>query len=201
MMDPGPVAAVSPYVTAAFGLAGSLIGGLIAGTVAIRAGREAREAAEHAWMRDSRRQIYDRFLTNAQRLLVACEKYEDVRLHQRAGDPKQPAEAVHAVEEAYLNLIEVYGVVQTVAELRVVEAARAYVYRLLVVQKRVGTQSVSGPFTYNRVSPWIRRARHVTIDAMREELGLRDRARPPEPYNPFVGTEPELENLYPQRWP
>ena len=150
-------------------------------------------------MRDSRRQIYDRFLTNAQRLLVACEKYEDVRPNQQAGDTKQAVEAKDAVEEAYFNLMEVYGVVQTVAELSVVEAARAYVYRLLVVQKRVASQRVFGPFTYNRVSPWIRRARHATIDAMREDLGLRDSARPPEPYNPFVGTEPELESLYPQR--
>lgn len=193
-----PVAAVSPYVTAAFGLAGSLIGGLIAGTVALRAGERAREAAERAWMRDSRRQIYDRFLTNAQRLLVACEKYEDVRPNHRADEPKRTADVMDAVQEAYLNLMEVYGVVQTVAELQVVEAARAYVYRLLVVQKRVGSQSVSGPFTYNRVSPWIRSARHATIDAMREELGLLDSARPPKPYNPFVGTDPELERSYPQ---
>jgi hypothetical protein len=55
-------AAVSPYVTAAFGLAGSLIGGTIAGTVSLVVARQARDAAEHSWIRDNRREIYDRFL-------------------------------------------------------------------------------------------------------------------------------------------
>jgi hypothetical protein len=36
----------SAYVAAGFGLAGSLIGGLIAGTVSLRVARQAREAAE-----------------------------------------------------------------------------------------------------------------------------------------------------------
>ena len=49
----------TPYVAAAFGLAGSLIGGLIAGTVSLRVARQAREAAESSWMRDSRRGIFD----------------------------------------------------------------------------------------------------------------------------------------------
>ena len=62
-----PILAASAYVAAVFGLAGSLIGGLIAGTVSLRVARHAREAAERSWMRDSRREIYDRFLANAYR--------------------------------------------------------------------------------------------------------------------------------------
>src|SRR5947207_4300396 len=121
-----PVAAVSPYVTAAFGLVGSLIGGIIAGTVAIVAARSARQAAERAWMRDSRRQIYDRFLTDAQKLLVPCEKYENVHGNAEAGGAVVAEESTGAVQGAYLNLVEVYGVIQTVAEVPVVEASRAY---------------------------------------------------------------------------
>jgi uncharacterized membrane protein YhiD involved in acid resistance len=75
-----PLVAVSAYVTAALGLAGSLIGGAIAGTVSLLVARQAREAAERSLMRDSRREIYyDRFLTNAQRLPLACEGSKSLR--------------------------------------------------------------------------------------------------------------------------
>jgi hypothetical protein len=67
------IVAASAYVAAAFGLAGS---------ADWRHDRRHRQparrkagagAAERSWMRDSRRAIYDRFLTNAQKLLIACE--------------------------------------------------------------------------------------------------------------------------------
>jgi hypothetical protein len=49
----------SPYVSAAFGLAGALIGGAIAGMVSLKVARDARDAAERNWVRDSRREICD----------------------------------------------------------------------------------------------------------------------------------------------
>ena len=45
----------------------------------------------------------------------------------------------------------------------------------------------------------IRSARHDTIEAMRNELGLDDSARPPSDYNPFAGTD--LERQYGARAP
>jgi hypothetical protein len=184
----GPLLAVSAYVTAAFGLAGSLIGGAIAGTVSLLVARQAREAAERSWMRDSRRDIYDRFLTNAQKLLIACEA-------SRA-DTEQAAEAV---EHAHLNFFEVYGVVQTVAERPVVDAARVYAYRLLELggAMRRGRGSQLDPAKFDRVAQLVRFARHDTIDAMRSELGLAGSARPPKGFNPFGGTD--LEDLYTAR--
>jgi hypothetical protein len=196
MLWDGPLLAVSAYVTAAFGLAGSLIGGAIAGTVSLLVARQAREAAERSWMRDSRRDIYDRFLTNAQKLLIACEA-------SRA----DTEEATGAVEHAHLNFFEVYGVVQTVAERPVVDAARVYAYRLLELGGAVrqgrrlkdapSSSSHLDPAKFDRVAQLVRFARHDTIDAMRSELGLAGSARPPKGFNPFDGTD--LEDLYAAR--
>jgi gas vesicle protein len=183
-----PIAAVSPYVTAAFGLAGVLIGGLIAGTVSLVVARQAREAAEKAWIRDSRREIYDRFLTNAQKLLIACEASKDGYRNEEAEKTED------ALEAAHVDFFEVYGVVQTVAERPVVDAARVYAYRLWELKEGLSSKSVLGPENFDRVAQLIRRGRHDTIDAMRTELGLDGSARPPEGYNPFLGTD--LENQY-----
>jgi hypothetical protein len=172
-------------MTAAFGLAGSLIGGGIAGTVSLVVARQAREAAESGWIRDSRRDIYDRFLTNAQRMLIACE------VSDNAGHADEAAEAV---ERAHFDFFEVYGVVQTVAERAVVDASRIYGYRLLALKGTLDSTGVLGREKFDRVAQLIRLARHDTIDAMRAELGLVNSARPPEDYNPFVGTD--LEDHY-----
>lgn len=176
-----PLLAVSAYVTAAFGLAGSLIGGAIAGVVSLLVARQAREAAERSWMRDSRREIYDRFLTNAQKLLIACED---------AGGTEEEKEAV---EEAHVDFFEVYGVVQTVAERPVVDAARVHGYRLLELSEagRRGSPSAAERARLDRVAQLVRLARHDTIDAMRAELGLAGSARPPADFDPFRGTDLE----------
>jgi hypothetical protein len=61
-----PILAANPYVIAVLGFAGALRGGFIAGTVSLLVAKHTRDAAERAWIRDSRRQIYDRFLTAAE---------------------------------------------------------------------------------------------------------------------------------------
>lgn len=120
-----PIAQGSSYTPAIFGLAGSLIGGFIAGTVSLLVARQARAAAEGAWIRDSRREIYDRYLTYAERLLHGCEAYKAAHRYE---------EKVKAnVESSYTNFWEVYGVVQTVAGARLVETARIHAYRLGVL--------------------------------------------------------------------
>jgi hypothetical protein len=160
----GLAADVSPYVTAGVGLLGSLIGGAIAAVVTLMVARQAREAAATGWIRDTRREVYDRFLTTGQELLIAHE-------------------ARNAVEEAHSAFFEVYGVLQTVAERPVVDAARVYAYRLMELkQRRLGAQN-SGA-----VAQLVRRARHDTIDAMRAELGVAGSARPSDDFNPFEGT-------------
>ena len=58
---------------AVFGFVGVLVGAVIAGGVSLRIAKQTREAAERAWVRDNRREIYDRFLTCSQTLLNACE--------------------------------------------------------------------------------------------------------------------------------
>jgi xanthosine utilization system XapX-like protein len=164
------IADVSPYVTAAVGLLGSLIGGAIAATVNLMVARQARDAAASSWIRDTRRDVYDRFLTTGQELLVAHE-------------------ARSAVDEAHSDFFEVYGVLQTVAERPVVDAARVYAYRLLELKdRRLGSRN------YGAVAQLVRLARHDTIDAMRAELGVDGSARPSDDFNPFQGTE--FENQY-----
>lgn len=178
-------ATASPYVAAAFGLAGSLIGGVIAGTVSLRVAREARQAAERSWIRDSRRQIFDRLLTEGQRLLIACI---ECRRDDRSAQSKE------AVERAHTAFFEVYGVVQTVAQRPVVDSSRVYAYRLLELKEALDSAGYLGMKHFDRVAQLVRLARHDTIDAMRRELGLSGSARPPERYNPFLGTD--LANEY-----
>jgi len=187
MLD-GPTAEGSSYVPAIFGLAGSLIGGFIVGTVSILVARQAREAAEGAWIRDNRREIYDRLLTYAERLLHACETYKTAH-----GDQER---AKASVESAFTNFWEVYGVVQTVAGIRLVQAVRVHAYRLWELAAGLGSTSVMGPENFNLIIKLIRDSRHDMIDAMRAELGLDTGIRPTQEINPFAGTE--LEEKYAQ---
>jgi len=169
--------------TAVFGLVGALIGGFIAGAVSLRVAKQTREAAERTWIRDNRREIYDRFLTCAQRLLIACEAAR--------GSETEGAEA--SVRSANTKFFESYVVVQTVADSALVDAARVYAYRLWELKASLESTSVMGPDNFDRVTQLIRDARHDTINAMRAELGLAGSVRLTGKYNPFVGTALEKE--------
>jgi hypothetical protein len=184
-----PIAAVGPYAVAAFSLAGSLIGGFIAGTGSLLVARQAREAAEQAWVRDNRRVIYDRFLTAAQKLLIACEACKHV--HRKGGDndSEDSKGTEDAVQLAHNNFFESYVVVQTVADTRLVDAARVYAYRLWELRESLRSKSVLGPENFDRVAELVRDARHDTINGMRTELGLAGNIRPPDDYNPFAGID------------
>lgn len=174
--------------TAVFGLAGVLIGAFIAGAVSLWVARQAREAAERAWIRDNRREIYDRFLTCAQTLLIACEA---ARGSETGGSETEGAGTT--VESAHAKFFEAYGVVQTVAEPALVDAARVYAYRLWELRSSLDSTSVMGPENFSGVARLVRDARHDTIDAMRAELGLVGSVRLEGKYNPFVGTDLEEE--------
>jgi hypothetical protein len=160
-----PVAVSSPAV---YGLLGSLIGGSIAGSVSLLVAWQSRGAAERAWVRDNRRGIYAEFLTNAQEFLIALLKGE-------------------RVEEAYDGFFKPWGVVQTVAGPKALDAARTYGYRLLELKNEYDANNPSGPEYFDEVAGWVRRARHATIAAMRSDLGL---AAAPlcDHYEGFVGT-------------
>jgi hypothetical protein len=197
MLD-SPIAEGSSYVPAIFGLAGSLIGGFIAGTVSLLVARQARKADQGAWIRDNRREIYDRLLTYSERLLHACEAYKD------AHSDKEGAKS--NVESAFTKFWEVYGVVQTVAETRLVEAVRVYAYRLWELTASLGSTSVLGPENFSLVVKLIRDARHDVINAMRAELGLQGGIRPAAEINPFAGTDLEegyakAKRALPGPWP
>lgn len=190
------LAAISPYVTAAFGLAGTVIGGSIAGYFNLVTAKQARQEARSAWILNSRREVYDRFLTTAQELLIACLESGSAR-DGREGRAAEPSTAT--VEEAYSTFFGVYGAVQWVAGRPVVDAARGYAYRLQELKRGLESKSTLGGENFSSVAMTIRSARHDTIDAMRNELGLDDSARPPSDYNPFAGTD--LEGQYRARTP
>lgn len=175
----------SSYTAAVFGLAGSLIGGSIAAAVSILVARQARRAAETTWIRDNRREIYDRLLTYAERLLIACEACKDAH--------RADVAAKASVETAFTNFWEVYGVVQTVADTRLVEATRIYAYRLWELAASLGSTSVMGPESFRQVAELIRDARYNMISEMRAELGLSSFRRGGSA-NPFAGTD--LEEKY-----
>jgi hypothetical protein len=185
------------YVTAFFGLAGSLIGGFIAGVVSLLVARQAREAAEGAWIRDNRRQIYDRFLTSGQRLLIACETRWHSRHDRQLDSAPIAEESKSGVESANAGFFEAYSVVQTVANTTLVGAARVYGYRFLELQAIMDSKGVLEPDDFDLVAELVRDARHDTIDAMRAELGLKETNWPPKDYNPFEGTD--LDQKYADR--
>jgi hypothetical protein len=194
-----PIAVDSSYTTAIFGLVGSLIGGSIAGTVSVFVAWQTRKAAEGAWRRDNRREIYDRFLTSAQRLLIACETRQYGH-HDEGPDSRPIAErgesegAETSISSANTSFFEAYVVVQTVADTKLVEAARVYAYRLWELKASLDSTSVMGLENFNRVTQLIRIARHDTINKMRAELGLEGDVGPAADYNPFTGTN--LEEKY-----
>lgn len=151
---------------------------------------ETRTAAECAWIRDSRREIYDRFLISAQTLQIACEA---------AGPEAEGAQA--SVGAAHTAFFGAYGMVLTVADSALVDAARVYAYRLWELKSMVDCPSTSVMEAtlenFQTVAKLIRFARHGTIDKMRDELGVGGSARPVETkgkYNPFIETE--LEGQY-----
>jgi hypothetical protein len=95
--------------------------------------------------------------------------------------------------------MQMYGVIQTVAERQLVESARVYTYRLQTLSglRQSATEDgecEDGEGIVDRVSKLVRIARHDVVDAMRTELGLLTSARPPRNFNPFDGTE--LEQWY-----
>jgi hypothetical protein len=203
-----PIAADSSYTTAVFGLAGILVGAVIAGGVGLWTAKQTREAAERAWVRDNqaaerawvrdnRRAIYDRFLTSGQRLLIACEARWNSRPASRPDSAPIAEEIESGVESAHGDFFEAYGVVQTVADTALVDAARVYGYRFLALQAIMDSKGVLKSDDFDPVAQLVREARHDTIDAMRAELGLKETNWPPKNYNPFDGTD--LEQKYAQR--
>jgi hypothetical protein len=187
----GPIAAGNSITPAVFGLVGVLIGALVAGAASLWVAKQAREAAERAWMRDNRREIYDRFLTCAQTLLIACEtawRSEAPNSFRRS----ETEGAGTAFGAADIKFWEAYGVVQTVADNRLVDASRVYAYRLLALE-RLGSTSDVGSEVFKTVAGLVRDARHNTIDAIRAELGLAGSIHREEEFNPFVGTSWEGE--------
>jgi hypothetical protein len=166
---------VAPEVAAGLIGAGALLGAaLIAGWVSYRVGKETQHAVEQAWIRDSRRQLYDRFLDSAQSLLVACEECP----HDE-----------DAISDAHSHFFQAYGGVQLVAQPPVVEAARAHAYRLWELEEELlSKRPVLQPNNAVAVARSVRAARHDTIDAMRKDLdpeGNAKSAKPPKVYNPF----------------
>lgn len=164
------LADASPYISPASGLAGSLIGGAIAGTVSLKVARDARDAAERSWVRDSRRGIYDRFLAAGQRLLHEMEKAKPTN-HAR--------DKVGAtIDAAYSTFFEKYASVQTGAELDVVQSARKPAYRLEALRNIVDGRGSLNPREFDRIAQLVRLARQDTTDAIRADLGLHGSAKP-----------------------
>ena len=167
---PDGLVAASDYGTAAFGLAGSLIGGIIVGATSIFLARQAREAAERAWIRDGRRDTYGRFIANAQALLIACQAYErNLRESPERSGPS--ADEKLAVEKAHNEFFEIYVIVQTVAERTVVDAARIYGYRLLELEAELTSNGVLGREYFSRVAALVRESSgHGGGDAARSGI-------------------------------
>jgi hypothetical protein len=65
------------------------------------------------------------------------------------GSPRDD-QVAKAVETAFTNFWEVYGVVQTVADTRLVEAARIYACRLWELAASLGSTSVMGSDNFRR---------------------------------------------------
>jgi hypothetical protein len=148
---------------AVYAILGSLVGGLVGGTFSALLAWQTRKAGEQAWVRDNRREIYDRFLTYGQALLIALTEPRD--------DPD-----ADALYDEYVAFMGAYAVVQAVADRKVVDAARDYGYRLGRLKRRVAAGSADA----RSVAAQVRLDRQTAIDAMRGELGLTGSAKPLE---------------------
>jgi hypothetical protein len=120
--------------------------------------------------------------------LIECEGYKSDR-RKEAEKSEDSADARDALEQAHLTFFEVYGVVQAVAERRVVDAARIYAYRLWELKEELDSNGVLGPESFDRMAELVRDARHGVIDAIQRDLGLPGSAEPEEVVNPFLGTD------------
>ena len=152
------------------------------GGVTIYVAGKTREAAERGWVRDSRRVVFDRFLSQGQKLLIACEA-----ANGSSGDDA-------GVDTAFNEFFGTYGVIQTVADAAVVETGRRYAYLLWELRESLRERGVLPSGEFSSVAKLVRDARHQTIDAMRAALDLHGEARPPDPYNPFEGLQVEREH-------
>lgn len=185
MLANAPLATDTSLAPAIVGLAGALVGGFLAGGASFLGVWHARKAAEQAWIRDNRRTIYDRFLTQTQMLLLACEAYKN--------SPSKEKDKRRAnVESVFADAWAAYTVVLTVAEVPLAEATRIYAYRLWELATELGSTSVMGSENFDKVRELATPARRQMIDAMRDELGLK--GSPTLDINPFVGTS--LEEKY-----
>jgi hypothetical protein len=148
---------------AVYALLGSLVGGFVTGTFSLLLSSQTRKAAERAWVRDNRREIYDRFLTHGQELLIALVE-------------PRPDPSPDELHEAYVAFMGAYAVVQAVAERAVVDAARSYGYNLGELKQRIDARATDA----SSVAAQVRLDRQAAIDAMRLELGLTGTAKPLE---------------------
>jgi hypothetical protein len=187
-----PIAANSSIIPAAVGLVGVLVGVLASGAVSLLVAKQSREAAERAWIRDNGRDIWVRFLTCADRLLIACE----------AAWKSETEGAETSVETADAEFSKAYVGMQIFGDNTMVDRARIYAYRLLELKASLGSTSVMDRENFHKVASLIRVAREDMFDAIRAGLGVGSRVRPDVTYNPFAGTE--LEEKYAdraRRWP
>jgi hypothetical protein len=148
---------------AVYAILGSLVGGLVGGSFSALLAWQTRKAGEHAWVRDNRREIYDRFLTRGQALLIALT------------EPREDARSDDLYDE-YVGFMGAYAVVQAVADREVVDAARTYGYGLGDLKRLVAVGSTHARSAARQV----RLDRQATIDMMRGELGLTGSAKPLE---------------------
>ena len=188
---PPLVIAANAWVPAAIGgLGGALLGGCVTLVVAWR----TRVAAERSWVRDGRRQIYDRFLTKAQALHAACEAFRVERADGLRARDDLGGEPAGVVQRAYDEFFGVFAVVQAVGGTDVVMKSRIHGYRLeaLSCGARGESPMLKEGASFEAISTEVRHARHVVIDAMRGELGLEIRGWEWDAdFNGFEGTSLE----------
>jgi hypothetical protein len=168
MLLPVVLAGVNPYVTAGV----AILTALVAATAGLVGGWQVRKGAERAWLRDSRREIFDRFLAAGQALLAACEDAFEPGYFQNPARMEPPSLSPE-VRASLANLFAVYPVIQTVAESDVAMAARVYTWRLWELSESLRFRSVIENYddeTFKDVAAAVRTARHDTIQAMRRNL-------------------------------
>jgi hypothetical protein len=81
--------------------------------------------------------------------------------------------------DAYSDYVGAYASVQTVAELSVVTSARLHTYRLEALKDILDGRGQFEREDFGRIARSVRDARHDTIDAMRDDLGVQGSAKPP----------------------
>jgi hypothetical protein len=156
------VADAPSYIPGLLTLIGSVLGAVVAISLAIL----ARQAARRNWLNDQRQDVYPKFIAAGQAMLEACDSWP------LSG--KDRAAARNRLYEGYRTIGVHNAVIQSLGKKKTIKEARLHMYTLLKVMD-IRLKLEQDP--EDRIEGYLggaRESRHRVLVAMRRELKVRN---------------------------